>query len=58
MQPKGDQQGIIDKFNKYISKETLSDIAGHDFDPGMFVKQVKVNGIELKIGIKVVGSIA
>jgi isoleucyl-tRNA synthetase len=53
-----DQQRIIDKFNKYISKETLSDSIGRDFNPGMFVKQVKVNGIELKIGIKVVGSIA
>jgi len=53
----GAQQETIDKFNKYISKETLSGSVGKDFDTGMFVKQVKVNGIELKIGIKVVGSI-
>ncbi len=53
----GAQQETIDKFNKYISKETLSGSIGQDFDAGMFVKQVKVNGIELKIGIKVVGSI-
>jgi len=51
------QQGTIDKFVEYISKETLSNSLGRDFDPGMFVKPVKVNGIELKIGIKVVGSI-
>ncbi len=51
------QQDTIDKFVEYISKETLSNSLGRDFDPGMFVKPVKVNGIELKIGIKVVGSI-
>jgi len=53
----GAQQETIDKFNKYITKETLSGSIGQDFDPGMFVKRVKVNGIELKIGIKVIGSI-
>jgi len=51
------QQDTIDKFVEYISKETLSNSLGRDFDLGMFVKPVKVNGIELKIGIKVVGSI-
>ena len=53
----GAQQETIDKFNKYITKETLSGSIGQDFDPGMFVKQVKVNGTSLKIGIKVIGSI-
>ena len=53
----GAQQETIDKFNKYISKETLSGSIGKDFDTGMFVKEVKVNGTRLKIGIKVVGSI-
>ncbi|MCJ7666384.1 MAG: DUF5915 domain-containing protein, partial [Actinobacteria bacterium] len=51
------QQETIEKFGSYISKETLTDSLGQEFGPGMFVRQVRVNGIDLKIGIKVVGSI-
>ena len=51
------QQETIKKFSAYISKETLTDSLGRDFDPGMFIKEIRVNGIDLKIGIKVTGSI-
>ena len=56
MEP-GIKEDVIKKFKNYIMKETLSKSLGPDFKDGMFVKEVKVNDVKIKIGIKVVGSI-
>jgi hypothetical protein len=45
------------EFKDYINKETLTRNMLESFSDDMFVKEVKVNGIMVKIGIKVVGSI-
>ncbi len=51
------KEDVIKKFKNYIMKETLSKSLSPDFKEGMFVKEVKVNDVKIKIGIKVVGSI-
>jgi len=50
-------QAIIDKYGNYIKRETLADkVLQHQVDE-MQVKEIKINGTSLKIGIKVTGSI-
>jgi isoleucyl-tRNA synthetase len=53
----GIKESILKKFKNYIMKETLSMSLSGEFEKDMFVKEVNVNNIKLKIGIKVVGSI-
>ncbi|HEY4695981.1 MAG TPA: DUF5915 domain-containing protein, partial [Candidatus Hydromicrobium sp.] len=53
----GIKENVLKKFKNYIMKETLSKSMGPDFKEGMFVKEVKVNDVKIKIGIKVAGSI-
>ena len=51
------QKAVIDEYRDYIMKETLSDKIHNRFSDDMYIKDVKVNKVELKIGIKVAGSI-
>jgi isoleucyl-tRNA synthetase len=53
----GMKENVLKKFKNYIMKETLSKSLSSDFKEDMFVKEIKVNDIKIKIGIKVVGSI-
>ncbi len=53
----GMEENVLKKFKNYIMKETLSKSLGYNFTGDMFVKEIKVNDIKIKIGIKVVGSI-
>jgi isoleucyl-tRNA synthetase len=53
----GDKLKIIGDFKDYIKRETLTGSISGDFSDDMYIKQVKVNGTMVKIGIKVVGSI-
>jgi isoleucyl-tRNA synthetase len=53
----GIKEGILKKFKNYIMKETLSRSLTGKFEEDMFVKKVRVNDKNIKIGIKVVGSI-
>ncbi len=53
----GIKENVLKKFKNYIMKETLSKSLGPDFKEGMFIKEVKVNDVTIKIGIKVAGSI-
>ncbi len=53
----GIKEGILKKFKNYIMKETLSRSLSGDFEKDMFLKEVRVNDKNIKIGIKVVGSI-
>jgi len=48
---------VIDKYENYIKKETLTDNILDDFSRDMYVKTIKVNDTGMKVGIKVVGSI-
>ncbi len=52
-----EQLKLIGDFTDYINKETLTGNMLQSFSDDMFVKEVNVNGIMVKIGIKVVGSI-
>ena len=52
-----DKAKIIDEFTDYINRETLTGKMLESFSDDMYIKEVKVNDSELKIGIKVVGSI-
>jgi len=54
----GVNDSVLEKFRDYIMKETLSKSIGPDFKKDMFVKKVSVNGKDLRIGIRVVGSIS
>ena len=53
----GIKEGILKKFKNYIMKETLSRSLAGEFEEDMFVREVRVNDKNIKIGIKVVGSI-
>jgi isoleucyl-tRNA synthetase len=48
---------ILGKFKNYIMKETLSKSLGSDFKKDMYIKEVRLDGKKIKIGMKVVGSI-
>jgi len=48
---------IINKFSDYIKKETLTDRLGKEFSDDMFIKEIKVNEEDVKVGIRVTGSI-
>jgi len=52
-----EQLKLVGDFTDYINKETLTGNMLQSFSDDMFVKEVNVNGIMVKIGIKVVGSI-
>ncbi len=52
-----DERKIIKKYAGYIEKETLTENILDGFSADMYIKDVKVNGAGIKIGIKVVGSI-
>lgn len=52
------EEKIIEEYREYIAKETLSDKIYDVFADDMYIKDIKVNGIEIKIGIRVAGSIA
>jgi isoleucyl-tRNA synthetase len=54
----GIKESILEKYRNYIMKETLSKSIGSDFKEDMFVKKVNVNGKQIRIGLKVVGSIS
>ncbi len=54
----GIKESILEKYRNYIMKETLSKSMGSDFKEDMFVKKVNVNGKQVKIGLRVVGSIS
>ncbi|HAJ96096.1 MAG TPA: isoleucine--tRNA ligase [Actinobacteria bacterium] len=51
------EKAVIDDYRDYIMKETLSNKIGDGFSDDMYIKDIKVNKVELKIGIKVAGSI-
>jgi len=57
MEAPPDRKAIINDYKDYIMKETLSDKICDKFSDDMYIKDIKVNKIELKIGIKVAGSI-
>jgi hypothetical protein len=48
---------IINKFSDYIKKETLTERLGKEFLDDMFIKEIKVNEEDVKVGIRVAGSI-
>jgi isoleucyl-tRNA synthetase len=48
---------VIEKYEGYIKKETLTENILDGFSRDMYVKNIKVNGTGMKVGIKVVGSI-
>ncbi len=51
------EKKIIEDYRDYIAKETLSDKFPDEFEDDMYIKDVKVNKVRLKIGIRVAGSI-
>lgn len=53
----GTEDDILKKFKNYIMKETLSESFSFDFKEDMYVKEIKIDGKKIKVGIKVVGSI-
>jgi isoleucyl-tRNA synthetase len=52
-----DEKNIIEKYKDYIMKETLSKKLSFDFEDDMFIEDIKINNLVIKVGIKVVGSI-
>ncbi len=52
-----DMKKVIEKYSDYIMKETLSKSLNFKFEDGMFVRELKINSLSVKIGIIVVGSI-
>ncbi len=51
------EKKIIEDYRDYIAKETLSDKFLDKFEGDMYIKDVEVNKVGLKIGIRVSGSI-
>lgn len=52
-----DEKNIIEKYRDYIMKETLSKKLIFNFEDDMFIKDLKINNLVIKVGIKVIGSV-
>jgi len=53
-----DDWKVIEKYSDYIKHETLSREITQDFEDQMYVRQIRVNNKNVKVGIIVKGSIA
>ena len=56
IEPEIDEK-ILNKFKDYIMKETLTRSLVSEFKEDMYVKEARVEGKKIRIGMRVVGSI-